>query len=119
MRCDLLIAPPAHFLRCGTLWQDASMEGTYLPADPAYAGGTVANAFGNGWANSATTANNLGGIRGTTPANVLPLQSGWVAGPTAVGRRVQLQQRWVRNQMLAAAAPGLDMVRKQSPRAFR
>jgi hypothetical protein len=95
------------------------MEGTYLPADPAYAGGTVANAFGNGWANSATTANNLGGIRGTTPANVLPLQSGWVAGPTAVGRRVQLQQRGVRNQMLAAAAPGLDMVRKQSPRAFR
>jgi hypothetical protein len=61
---------------------DASMEGTYLPANPLYSGaGTkMASAFGSGFKNSFTDETNLGGIRGW--GNVLPLQSHWVRSLT-------------------------------------
>jgi len=55
----------------------ADMEGTYLPADPDYAGGEVASAFGNGFLNSHVDATNLGGIPGPGPANILNPYGGY------------------------------------------
>jgi hypothetical protein len=59
----------------------ADMEGTYLPADDYYTGaGTKQIQLGAGFTHMEVTPENLGGIPGTEPANILPYASEYVIG---------------------------------------
>ena len=66
----------------------ADMEGTYLEPNQYYSGaGTKQAQMGQGWVTDGLTyANNLGGIPGEQPANVLPLMSHYVMGRPFAGQ---------------------------------